>query len=167
MMAQATERAACKVCGAFYCPAHLLGGDDKQQVVRKAIAERDAMLSGPSTPKNCGDGCHWPRCGCGLPTETPMTEMKRYDFDWGYVGIEQHEREDGEWVRYVDALAHYSKELDQAYAEGRKDERERCEQICAAEQAENREMAKGSTTPMYDWMADGAGLCLGAIRSNK
>jgi heme oxygenase len=48
--------------------------------------------------------------------------MKRYDFDWGHVGIEQRESEDGEWVRYVDALAHYSKELDHAYAEGRTDE---------------------------------------------
>jgi hypothetical protein len=43
MMTQATERAACKVCGAFYCPTHLLGGDDKQQVVRKALTEVDAL----------------------------------------------------------------------------------------------------------------------------
>jgi len=50
--------------------------------------------------------------------------MKRYDFDWTYVGIERNEREDGDWVRYEDALAFYSKELDRAYAEGRGDERE-------------------------------------------
>jgi hypothetical protein len=56
--------------------------------------------------------------------------MKRYDFDWGHVGIEQHEREDGEWVRYKDALAFYSKELDAAYAKGRKDEQERCATLC-------------------------------------
>lgn len=51
-------------------------------------------------------------------------ELKRYDFEWGYVGIEQREDEYGDWVRYGDALAFYSKELDRAYAEGRKDERE-------------------------------------------
>lgn len=28
--------------------------------------------------------------------------MKRYDFNWGYVGIEQREREDGDWVRFED-----------------------------------------------------------------
>lgn len=93
--------------------------------------------------------------------------MKRYDFDWGYVGIEQRESEDGDWVRYEDALAFYSKELDRAYAEGRKDERERCEALCIAEQAESREQAKGCNTPMYDWMADGAAMCLGAIRSSE
>lgn len=48
--------------------------------------------------------------------------MKRYDFDWGYVGIEQREDEYGDWVRYEDALAHYSQELDHAYAKGRTDE---------------------------------------------
>jgi hypothetical protein len=57
--------------------------------------------------------------------------------------------------------------MHEAYAEGRADERERCEQLCAAEQAENRQLAKGSKTAMYDWMADGAGLCLGAIRSDS
>ena len=38
-----------------------------------------------------------------------------------------------------------------------------CADLCAAEQAENRALAKGSKTAMYDWMADGAGLCRGAI----
>lgn len=38
-----------------------------------------------------------------------------------------------------------------------------CADLCAAEQAENRDLAKGSKTAMYDWMADGAGLCRGAI----
>ena len=38
-----------------------------------------------------------------------------------------------------------------------------CADLCAAEQAENRGLAKGSKTAMYEWMADGAGLCRGAI----
>ena len=38
-----------------------------------------------------------------------------------------------------------------------------CADLCAAEQAENRGLAKGSKTAMYDWVADGAGLCRGAI----
>jgi hypothetical protein len=54
-----------------------------------------------------------------------------------------------------------------AYAEGRKDERERCEQLCVAAQAEYRELAKTSKPAAYGWMADGAGLCLGAIRSGE
>lgn len=71
---------------------------------------------------NSGLGCSpgtWP---AEKPADLVPPELKRYDFDWGYVGIEQREDELGEWVRYRDALAFYSKELDRAYAEGRKDE---------------------------------------------
>lgn len=74
--------------------------------------------------------------------------MKRYDFDWGYVGIEQRASEYGEWVRYVDALAHYSKELDHAYAEGRKDERE--EALPVAWMNEDGAISK-TREAGYDW----------------
>lgn len=88
-----------------------------------------------------------------------MTEMKRYDFDWR-VGSECSESEYGEWVRYEDALAFYSKELDRAYAEGRKDEQERCTALC--------ESLKGGDSSYaityYDNALDDA---TAAIRSNK
>jgi hypothetical protein len=86
--------------------------------------------------------------------------MKRYDFDWNYVGIEQRESEFGEWVRYEDALAFYSKELDNAYAEGRKDEQERCASLCES-------LKSGDSTyavAYYDNALDDAAA---AIRSGK
>lgn len=56
--------------------------------------------------------------------------MKRYTArPWlGFVRLEGDEY--GDLVRYRDALAYFSYELDRAYAAGQKVERERCATLC-------------------------------------
>jgi hypothetical protein len=93
--------------------------EQREAIVRKAIAERDSILAGSEVREAALTAV-----GQQPDDRTPDSgaashPMKRYDFDWGYVGIEQRESEYGEWVRYVDALAYYSEALDEAYLHGK------------------------------------------------
>jgi hypothetical protein len=171
--------------------------EQREAIVRKAIAERDALLAASQMSTSAGNPAEKLYESAEKSTSVGM---KRYDFDWGYVGIEQRENEYGEWVRYVDALAYYSEALDEAYlhgkanaqvaravsalpvewpeltnrlytraevqemlheayAEGRKDERERCAELCESLKGGDSSYA----TTYYDNALDDAAA---AIRSN-